>query len=120
MVNYARMTPKYLSQMFTMQQNDEVTRKLMMDGYLSVNKSKLPFTAIGSDHDLEQEKRKLKVMGAIKRIANSQKILDNYFLTAGKISNIVTKFFETFKIDVGKGMWNTMWKRLPLFFKCIV
>ena len=61
--------------MFAMQQNDEVTRKLMKDWYFSVNKSKLPFTAIGSDHDLEQEKRKLKVVGGIKRITNSQKVL---------------------------------------------
>ena len=102
MVNYARMKPVYLSQMFAMQQNDEATWKLMEDGYFSVNKSKVPFSAIGSDHGLEQENRKLKVVGDIKGIANSQKALDKYFLTAGEMSNIVTKFCETFKIADGK------------------
>ena len=102
MVNYARMTPVYLSQMFAMQQNDEATWKLMEDGYFSVNKSKVPFSAIGSDRGLEQENRKLKVVGGIKGIANSQKALDKYFLTAGEMSNIVTKFCETFKIADGK------------------
>ena len=48
--------------MFAMKQNDEVIRKLIRDGYLSVSKSKVLFTAIGSDHDLEQEKKNLKVM----------------------------------------------------------
>ena len=37
-----------------------------------------------------------------KRIANSQKVLGKYFLTAGEMSNIVTKIFETFNIDVEK------------------
>ena len=37
-----------------------------------------------------------------KRIVNSQNVLGKYFLTAGEMSNIVTKIFETFNIDVEK------------------
>ena len=37
-----------------------------------------------------------------KRIVNSQNFLGKYFLTAGEMSNIVTKIFETFNIDVEK------------------
>ena len=68
---------------------------------ISVIISQNQFITIGSDHGLEQEYRKLKVLGGIKGIANSQNALNKYFLTAGEMSNIVTKFFETFKIDLG-------------------
>ena len=37
----------------------------------SVNKSDVPFWAIGADHALEQENRAVKGLGGIKRIANS-------------------------------------------------
>ena len=38
----------------------------MEDWYFNDNTSKVLFTAIGRDHGLEQENRKLKVMGVIK------------------------------------------------------
>lgn len=88
--------------MFAMQQNDKPTWKLIDDGYFSVDESKVPFAATGSYHGLEQENRKLKVMGDRKGFANSQKALEKYFLTAGEMSKITTEVFETFKIDVEK------------------
>ena len=52
----------------------------------------MPFSAIGADHALEQENRAIKDLGGIKGIANSQKLLNEYFLTAAEMSNIVEQF----------------------------
>ena len=96
------MTLVCSSQMFAMQQNDKPTWKLIDDGYFSVDKSKVRFTATGSDHRLEQGNRKLKVIRDRKGFTNSQKALEKYFLTAGEMNKIITKVSETFKIDVEK------------------
>ena len=64
------MTPVYLAQCM----NWKIKRRIfgLLDaGEFSVNNSGIPFTAIGSDHDIEQENRALKVIGGIKGIANS-------------------------------------------------
>ena len=61
MTNYARMTPVYLSQMFELKDKDQQTWEMMANGCFSVNKSEVPFTAIGDDHGLEQENRALKL-----------------------------------------------------------
>ena len=37
---------------------------------MSVNKTHIPFSAIGPDHAIEHESRAMKVQGGIKEIAN--------------------------------------------------
>ena len=41
-----------------------------MNGYFSVYKTLVPFTAIGSDDGIEHENRTMKVLDEIKGIAN--------------------------------------------------
>ena len=65
MLNYARMTPVYLSQMFAVKETDFDTWEYLSNGGFCVNKSKVPFTSIGADHGIEQENRALKVVGGI-------------------------------------------------------
>ena len=55
MINYARMTPVYLSQIMDLKENDEKTWIMMMEGSFCVGKSKVPFTSIGADHGIDQE-----------------------------------------------------------------
>lgn len=99
MLNYARMTPVYLSQMFKLKDEDQLTWHIMESGNFSVNKSRVPFSAIGADHGIEQENRALKVLGGIKGLANSNQALNEYFLTAAELGNIVESFCETFGIE---------------------
>ena len=70
-----------------------------MEGAFCVGKSKVPFTAIGADHGIEQENRSIKVMGGIKGISNSSINLDEYFLSTAEISNIITSFCDKFGIS---------------------
>ena len=86
MLNYARLTPVYLSQMIELKEKDRETWEVLQRGNFSVNKSSVPFSAIGADHGLENQNRALKVLGGIKGIANSQTALDEFFMTAGEIS----------------------------------
>ena len=99
MINYARMTPVYLSQMMDLKENDEKTWIMMMKGAFCVEKSKVPFTSKGADHGIEQENRSIKVMGGIKGISNSSINLDEYFLSTAEISNIITSFCDKFGIS---------------------
>ena len=59
----------------------------------------MPFSEIGADHALEQENWAVKVLGSIKGIANSQKSLDKYFLTAAEMSNIVEQFCSSLLLE---------------------
>ena len=61
-----------------------------------MNKSGILFTAIGSDHGIDQENSALKVIGGIKGIANSEITLNEYFLKAAEMGNIVNNFWKTF------------------------
>ena len=76
MLNYARMTPTYLAQMYELKEKDENIWALLDPEGFSVNKSGVPFTATGSDHGIEQENSALKVIGGIKDIANSDLTLN--------------------------------------------
>ena len=77
------MTPVYLASMYELREKDENIWVLLDAGRggggvgrVSVNKSGIPFTAIGSNHDIEQENHALKVTGGIKGIGNSQVTLN--------------------------------------------
>ena len=48
-----------------------------MYGYFSINKTSVPFTAIGADHAIEHENRTMKVLGGVKGITNGIKNLEN-------------------------------------------
>ena len=98
MTNYARMTPVYLSQMFYLKESHQRTRDTMFSGCFCVSKSEVPFTSIGADHGIEQENRALKVLGGIKGIANSSECLEEYFLSAAEMSNIIADFCVKFGI----------------------
>ena len=57
--------------MYELEDKDKNIWALLDAGGFSVNNSGIPFTAIGSDHNIEKENRALKVIGWIKGIANS-------------------------------------------------
>ena len=80
MLNYARLTPVYLSQLYQLRNDGPTIWDRFVEGEFSVNKSNVPFSAIGADHALEQENRVVKVLGGIKGIANSQQFCASFLL----------------------------------------
>ena len=81
-----------------MKENDENIWAMLDAGGFSLNKSGNSFIAIGSDHDIEQENHALKVIDGIKGIANSEVTLNEYFLTAAEMRNIVNNFAKLLEL----------------------
>ena len=98
MINYARITPVYLAQMFALKEKEEEAWNILNDGNFSVNKSNIVYTALGADHALEQANKTMKIHGGVKGIANNQVSLDQYFIIAQEISSIIEKFYTFFGI----------------------
>ena len=92
------MTPVYLHQMYEIKEKDSLIHELFMNGYFSINKISMPFTAIGADHAIEYENRTMKVLGEIKGIANGINKLGKYFIIAPEINQIIQDFCEAFDI----------------------
>ena len=72
MQNYARLTPVYLAEMFSLKEADPCTWNYFDKGYFCVNKSIVPHSAIGADHAIEHENRAMKVLGGIKGILTTE------------------------------------------------
>ena len=98
MLNHARMTPVHLEQMYELKENDKNIWAMLDAGGFSLNKSGNPFIAIGSDHGIEQENHTSKVIDGIKGIANSEVTLNEYFLTAAEMRNIVNSFAKLLEL----------------------
>ena len=98
MLKNARLTPVYLSQMIELKEKDQGTWEVLRRGNFSVNKSSVPLSAIGADHELEQQNRALKVLGGIKGIANSQTALDKFFMTAEEVSLLLDQFADHYHL----------------------
>ena len=96
MFNYAQMTPVYLSQMNL--KKDSETWEFFMNGYFSINKTSVPFTAIEANYAIKHENRTMKVLGGIKGIANDINKLGKYFTIAQEINQIIQDFCEAFDI----------------------
>ena len=99
MFNYARMTPVYLSQIYELKEKDSEAWEFFMNGYFSVNKASVLFTAIGADYAIERENQTMKVLGGIKGVANGINKLDKYFSIASEINQIIQDFCEAFDIE---------------------
>ena len=74
--NYTGLSLVYLSQMYALKDEDPVTWKFFEDSNFAVNKSDVPFSAIGVDHGIEHENRMMKVIGGIIGIANKENAIE--------------------------------------------
>ena len=68
------------------------TWEYFKQGNFSVNKTRIPFSAIGADHGIEHENRTMKVMGGIKGITNNKEALYRFALVTPEINLMVREF----------------------------
>ena len=89
-INYARLVPLYLADMYTLKENDQQTWECLSNGNFTVSKSDICFTSIGVDHALEQENKRLKVYGGIKGLTNvnNMSALNKFMLIEPEINDI--------------------------------
>ena len=69
-----------------------------LESSFTVNKTKIPFSAIGTDHAIEHENRAMKVMECIKRIASQPSKLDKHFLVLPEINRVLDEFHTVLAI----------------------
>ena len=97
-INYAKLTPVYLSEVLALKSQGQQSWKFLKSGNFSVKKSQVPFCALGTDHALEQENRKMEVLEGICGLANRKNALENYFLLSPLLGNISEQFCNYFGI----------------------
>ena len=88
---WGRMTPVYLSSMFSLRKDDRETWYLISSNFCC-NKTIAPFLAIGGDHCLEQVNKELKVTGGIVGLSGD-------CLTAPIKRLILAKFEESIRLN---------------------
>ena len=71
-LNYARMIPLYLAEMKALKHTDPLIWEEFQNGNWVVNKTSIPFCAIGADHALEHLNRGMKVAGGLVGITLNQ------------------------------------------------
>ena len=85
--------------MHTLKDENPVTWEFLENGNFTVNKSDVPFCAIGVDHDIEHKNRAMKVAGGIKVIANNENALKRYFMIEPEMSLLLDDFCSMFNIE---------------------
>ena len=85
--------------MFALESESPNVWEFFKQGNFSVNKTSIPFSAIGADHAIEHENRAMKVLGGITGIANNDSALKRHFLIAADMNIILDNFCSEFNIS---------------------
>ena len=89
---YSRLIPVYLAEMRNLKRTDPVTWKAFSKGGFSVQKTPIPYTALGMDHTGEQVNEVIKIEGGLTGVSRNENARTRYFLTAPIISKIASNF----------------------------
>lgn len=87
-LNYVRMIPLYLHQMYQLKISNEQLWLDFKKGNWVVNRFAFPFCALGADNALEQQNRPLKVTGGLTGITQNAQALTRLFLCAPELERI--------------------------------
>ena len=93
-LNYARLLPLYISTMQEAEKRHPSLWREFMKGNFCVTKGLAGFTSIAPDHGIEQENRRLNVMGGIIGITQNEKALEKLFLIAPELSKMLSEFSQ--------------------------
>jgi len=89
---YARLMPLHLAQMNELQTQSPETWKALKEGDFCVKKTGTPFANLFVDQTLEQEIRRLKVVGGITGLTQNESALNRFLLATPELTRIVTEF----------------------------
>jgi len=87
-LKYAQHIPEYLSKMYSLQTSDPDIWKYFCEGNFCVKKTELSFCSLGVDQALEQENKRLKVLGGLKGITHNPAALQRFFLIAPELERL--------------------------------
>ena len=87
-IKYRRLLPVYIAEMHGLKSTAPQVWDAFEKGGFLVQKSDIPFTAIGVDHAGEQVNKILKINGGLVCINHNINATGRFFLTAPYIANI--------------------------------
>ena len=87
-IKYRRMFTAYIADMKYLQSSDPDIWKHFLSGEFTIQKSRIPFTAIGSDQAGEQVNRELKTSGGITGITRNENSRTRQILIAPILADI--------------------------------
>ena len=87
-LNYARLVPLYLAQMQKIEVDDPDIYEEFMQGNFCVNKSEIPFCAIGPDHAIEHVNKMMMIQGGFKGLMQQPAAMTRWFLIALELSRL--------------------------------
>ena len=96
--NYSAMSTLHLEDMEALSVEDPETWSSLQCGHWAPNKKGLNFCCLGADEALEQENRKLKVLGGLVGISLQPETLTKYFLVAPYSAKISQQVNESMKV----------------------
>ena len=85
--------------MFALEIESPNVWEFFKQGNFSVNKTSIPFSAIGADHAIEHENQAMKVLGGITGIANNDSALKRHFLIDAHMNIILDNICSEFNIS---------------------
>ena len=97
--NYSRMVPVYLSEMFALKEQDPELWEYFKQGNFSINKTRIPFSAIGADRGIEHENRAMKVVGGIKGITTNKETVYRFAPVSPEINLMVKEFCRIYGLE---------------------
>ena len=100
-INYARLAPLYLTEMYNLKTFDKQTWDYLSSGHFTVNKNtnQCSFSSICVDHALEQENISLKIQGGIIGLTNNRPALNRFTLNTPELSEICKSLYKINGLD---------------------
>lgn len=96
LINYARLMPLHLAQMYQLEEDDPTTWEALKYGDFVVTKSMQAFCNLFTDQGLEQEIKVLKKHGALPGITQDEAALDRFVTTTPHLARLVQKYLLPF------------------------
>ena len=93
-IKYGRLLPVYIAEMYALEQSDPVIWEAFSNGEFAVQKTKIPFVALGMDHAGEQVNKILKIDGGLVGVSRNVNARNRFMITAPIIAGISTKAKE--------------------------
>ena len=94
-LKYARMVPLYLAEMTALEETDPDIWNEFKTGNFVVNKSNVPYSAVGPDHAIEHANRSMKVTGGLIGITLNENARNRFFLIAPELARLSDEIQQT-------------------------
>ena len=91
-MNYARHASLYVAKMRKLQTKHIESWNYLKENF-SINKTRIPFCSIGTDHAFEQENKILKINGGVKGLTQNATALHHFCLSTPSLNSLSKEFF---------------------------